>query len=155
MSSFIVRPETIRIDKTAEYPVRYAAFTNPCILFENVKGTELVHPRKGDKSNTSGNGGHEYAVYHEPFQNRAFPHIQDGIYAEIVSYQGIDYLVSCHATRPTRKREQDSLVERVKTYEEAKALVLAWIPVAQTWIREDPANWARSPINTVPLNEVG
>ena len=124
---------TIRIDTTTEYPVRYVAFTNPRILFEN-PDKSLVHSPKGDKSET--NGGREFAVYHSPIQNTVYSYLDDGVYAEIISFQGLSYLASVHATQPTRKREQKNDNERFPDYDTARQWLLQRIEAFELWVRE-------------------
>jgi len=101
---------------TREYPTRYIARDNPQTWVTNL--------------NPQYSGGFEFAVYHEPMQNQDWPHIQDGIYIEIVSYQGIDFLLSAHACKPDKSREQKALVKRFKTYTGAKRAAIRWLPKA-------------------------
>ena len=126
---------TIERRVTTEYPVRYEAFKTQKILFE-AQDTALVHPKKVDNSNTSGNGGREFAVYSNTFKLGSFGK-HYGVYGQIVSYQGIDYLVDIHAYKPKPTKpweEQDSVVQRVPTYEKALELMLTEIPKLERWV---------------------
>jgi len=104
------------------YPTRYTAFDNPKTW---VEAADL----------SVKDGGYEYAVYYEPMANREYPHITDGIYCEIVSYQGIDYLVNCSYTIPDKSREQGGVSKRFKDYHEARKFAQNWIPKAQEMIK--------------------
>jgi len=104
---------------TTKYPTRYAAFKSPRTWVEH--------------ANPEHRGGFEYAVYSDRMKNVDYPHLEDGIYIEIVSYQGIDYLLSCHATRPKKGREQLNFVQRYPEYHLAKTAALKWLPKAYSF----------------------
>lgn len=129
----VVTTKPIERKVTDEYPIRYAALYHPRILFEN-PDTALVHPKKGNfGSTTGGNGGREFAVYRNYYEIRKK---NFGVYGEIVSYQGIDYLVDLHAYKPIPQRpfeEQTGIVKRVPTYKEAIDLLLSEIPRLEKW----------------------
>lgn len=93
---------------TTEYPTRYEAFKNPRVLFEQ-KNTEL----------TSRHAGAEFAVYHEPVKNTAYPDIEDGLYASVCSFQGRYYLTEIHATQPWKGRKQSGDSEHFDKYADA------------------------------------
>jgi hypothetical protein len=115
--------QPILVIQTAEYPTRYVAFNTPGVLVEQ------THPPTG--------GGFELAVYTEPRINPDYPHLIDGIYAEIVIYQKIgNYLVSVHATMPNRGRRQNGCSQQVNFYVEAKTLLLKGIAEMQAWLKE-------------------
>jgi len=99
--------------QTTEYPTRYVAFDHP--------GEWVEHQTPEHR------GGYEFAVYYQPMPNEAYPTLTDGLYIEIVSYQGKDWLLSAHATRPDIHREQRSFVKRYPTYEIAKKHALNWL----------------------------
>lgn len=83
------------IRKTSTYPTRYAAFDNPRIFWinETIKHT----------------GGYEFAVFHAPMPNAAYPHITDGLYISVISYQGKQIMVDYHFTAPNSGRQQKGL----------------------------------------------
>jgi len=108
---------------TTLYPTRYVAFDQPRTWVEH--------------ANPEHQGGFEYAVYHDPMQNREYPHLKDGIYIEIVSYQGIDYLLDAHATRPIKGRPVLAKVERYPTFAEAKTEAMKWLPTAYEFCKAE------------------
>ncbi len=118
---------------TTEYPTRYEAFAHPKILFEQ-KDTALVNEKKHN------NGGREFAVYYEPVQKRDAPHLEDGIYAEICSFQGKQYLAEVHATQPEKGRRQQTAHKTFDKYADAVAWMLEEIPKAQVFIVRAPRN---------------
>lgn len=75
---------------TTEYPVRYVAFDNPGTLVINAS-------RKCE-------GGNEWAILTQTMTNRRYPHIEDGVYAEIHSFQHRDLTLDVYATTPTESR---------------------------------------------------
>ncbi|MDF2953059.1 MAG: hypothetical protein OD816_000304 [Thermodesulfobacterium sp.] len=79
-----------------EYPTRYVAFKYPktLILQKNIQYF----------------GGFEYAIYYYPVKNKTYPHLTDGLYAEMVSYQGKKYLVDITLTLPNEKRSSLDIV---------------------------------------------
>lgn len=108
--------------KTAEYPTRYVAFDNPQTF------VEAESPKDS--------GGFEWAVYSHRVKNKDYPQLTDGVFFEICSYQGKDYLVSGYATKPDKRRHGPAfaITQRCPTYQEAKAVALDWIPKAEAWI---------------------
>ena len=113
--------ETIETHQTEAYPTRYEAFDHPGVWVEH------RHPEH--------KGGYEFAVYHAPMPNTYYPSIVDGIYIEVVSYQGKDWLLSGQATRPDRGREQFNFIKRYPSYEAAKAEALRWLPQAEVFVQ--------------------
>jgi hypothetical protein len=113
--------------KTTEYPIRYSAFDCPRVLFV-AEGTSL----KDSMHNSQ--GGKELAAYHEPVQNRDYPALTDGIYAEICNFQGKQYLAMMHATQPWKGRAQKTEHQFFDDF----LLAIAWtedrIPVYQKFI---------------------
>lgn len=108
---------------TMEYPTRYEAFKNPRILFEQVN------------TNLAGNyAGREFAIYHEPVKNIAYPDIEDGLYAEVCSFQGRYYLASVHATQPWKGRKQSGDSKHFDKYVDAVGWLLEQIPKFQQFI---------------------
>lgn len=105
------------------YPTRYVAFENPKSWVEA-------------KDFSVRRGGYEYAAYIEPMQNTEYPHLTDGIYCQIVSYQGIDFMADCHYTIPNKERKQGDFVKRFTDYHEARKAVQNWIPQARDIITE-------------------
>jgi len=130
------RKREVKTMTTNEHVVRYVAWDNPKVLVESAN-TNLLHPKKGDNSNTSGDGGREICVYTHSIVNRSYPKLKDGLYASIVSYQGIDYLFETECAYPDFRRKQDTglrCVDRIKTYTEAKDRLLSWIVDAEDWL---------------------
>lgn len=115
-----------RVEKTDEYPTRYKAFDNPRVVWEQTT-IDSKH-----------SGGFEFAVYSNPMTNAHYSHIEDGIYASIVAYQNIDYLVDCNATCPDRFRQQTGVSKRYPTYELAKQAMLTWILQTEYWLKGQP-----------------
>jgi hypothetical protein len=112
----------VSIIKTKEYPIRYVAFDHFGALVEN------SHPRH--------DGGNEWAVFSELVQNKAYPHLTDGIYFEIVSYQGKALLLDATATRPDENRKQLRHTELFQTYEQAKRSALTWLEEARQFVAQ-------------------
>jgi len=98
---------------TTEYPTRYVAFKYPktLILQKNIQYF----------------GGFEYAIYYYPVKNKTYPHLTDGLYAEMVSYHGKKYLVDITLTLPNEKREQFRYCELFNDYETALQMLKAKI----------------------------
>lgn len=107
--------------KTTEYPTRHVAFQNPgvwCIA-----------------ENPINNPGFEYACYYEGITNETFPDLEDGIHAEVCSYQGKLFLADCCATRPDKSREQRALKRLCETHEAAKAACEEFIQGAKKFCK--------------------
>lgn len=113
---------------TDRYPVRYAAFESPGILWENPA-----------KRNDCG----ECAVYRQPQPNLDYPHLTDGIYAEVHSGWGGAFLFSGHYHSPNFARTQRGKVRRHATYEDALADLLEFIPEAEGWLKKALENHRR------------
>ena len=106
--------------QTMEYPTRYMAFDNPCVLVEAQDAKRRCVM--------------EWAVYHEPMKNRHYPHLEDGIYAEIIQARGsLRFVVDFHVTRPDRSREQSGIAKFVESYEAGKRLFGEWLPTARAF----------------------
>jgi len=105
----------MQIIRTDNYPIRYVAFDNPRAFVINAK----VEHR----------GGYELAVYHAPMVNAAYPHLTDGVYISVFSYQGKEIILSYHFTAPNRTRRQKNKTEKFANdqYQDAirRALQLA------------------------------
>lgn len=112
----------IKTIKTNEYPTRYVAFKNPTYFVEN--------------ANPQNRGGYEFAVYYEPYQNQEYPHLTDGIYIEISSYQGKKILLDCHLTIPNKNRQQKGFTKLYNSYKEAKQEAFKWLEEAHKFLQE-------------------
>ncbi len=82
---------------TDERITRYVAFDNQRTVVIN--------------ANTDFSGGFEKAVYSERVKNKDYD-LVDGIYGEVVSYQGKDWLVDVTLIMPARGRKQCRHVQR-------------------------------------------
>ena len=106
----------MQIIKTDKYPTRYTAFDNPRAFVINSK-PDLYRP------------GCELAVYHAPMVNAAYPHLTDGVYISVFSYQGKGIILDYHFTAPNRTRRQKNKTEKFANdqYQDAirRALQLA------------------------------
>ncbi len=109
--------------ETDRYPVRYVAFENPGTI---VKSAEV-----------NGRGGKEFMVYYEPRRNKVYPSFTDGIYGEISSYQGKDYLVDVHVTVPDGRREQQSWSKCFKNLDIAYEYFVAAINEAKKYLAQE------------------
>ena len=114
----------IRTELTTVYPTRYQAFEHPGVLWEAAERKER--------------GGFEAAVFYLPMPNAECPQFTDGVYAEIVSYQGRWWLADVRATRPSAARPQwgRRMPGRPTSYEAARAWLLQAIPEAVEWAEE-------------------
>jgi len=103
---------------TAEYPIRYVAKDN--------QQTWVEHKEPKHR------GGFEFAVYSQQVQNPVYSSLTDGIFIEVVSYQGDGrLLLSCHLTIPDAHRKQYNHVKICPTYQEAKAAAFLWLKKAK------------------------
>ena len=104
------------------YPLRYSAFGAPHILFV-AEVTDLKTTRS-----------RELAAYYEPIQNQDYPDLEDGIFAGIVNFQGIQYLAEVHATQPWKGRAQKNAHMFFADFNQAIAWLEAQIPIFQEFI---------------------
>lgn len=94
----------MQTETTAEYPTRYAAFDRAGVLFVAAKPEER--------------GGFEAAVYANLRQNARWPHIEDGVYVEVIGLakangKGVRaWLVDAHATLPDETRAQKRVLRQ-------------------------------------------
>jgi len=116
--------------KTNSYPTRYVAFHNPGVLVES------SHPKH--------DGGYEWTVFSERIQNKEYPHLTDGVYLEIVSYQGKALLVDGTATQPDKTRRQLRYTQLFQTYEQARSSALAWLDKAREFVAQNGDGRERS-----------
>lgn len=79
-------------ERATQYPTRYDAHDRPGIIFE--------HPQPKES------GGFEWAAFSDPMTNVHYPHLEDGVYASIYSFQDKRLAVEVHACRPDRGRAQ-------------------------------------------------
>ncbi len=116
----------MNVIETNKYPVRYVAFENPGTI---VKSENMTNDR----------GGREFVVYYEPHRNKEYPSLTDGIYGEISSYQGKDYLVDVYVTVPDERREQQYWFKRFKNLDSAYEYFVAAINEAKKYLaKEEP-----------------
>lgn len=90
---------------TDERITRYVAFDNQKTIVINAN-TEFI-------------GGFDKAVYSERVKNKKYEGIEDGIYGEIVSYQGIDWQLDISLTIPAKFRKQYRHVKRYSNLADA------------------------------------
>lgn len=80
----------------------------------------------------------ESGSYHEPITNRAWPHITDGVWAQVDRYQDERrFRVEVAAIRPDFDRHQFCLVRVVEGRDRAMALVRRTLRVAQAFIQQE------------------
>lgn len=93
---------------TDKYPVRYQAFD---------------HDREWWRSaEPKPEGGREWDVYHEGHPNLDCPHLVDGIYVSVSSYQDKDLLLDCSLTLPVQGRKQFGHQDRFPYSDRDKAM---------------------------------
>ncbi len=114
-----------------------AAWARGPVTRDEVTGTWFEGPpTEGDPS------GRIVLSYYGQIENQAFPHILDGIYAEVrreivspAPRNGrVTYWVDCQSTRLDWTRRQFNLGRRVESYDDGVALVLRWIRLAQAFL---------------------
>lgn len=114
-----------------------AAWARGPVARDELAGTWFEEPlAEGDPS------GRTVLSYYGLTPNQAFPHIQDGIYAEVrreivspAPKSGrVTYWVDCHATRLDWTRRQFGLGRRVESYDDGVAMILRWMRLAQAFL---------------------
>lgn len=111
---------------TTEHPLRYSAFENPRVLFL-AQETTLA----------GSTPGREFAAYYEPVRNVDYPFFDDGIYAEISSFQGKSYLAAIHATQPRKGRTQKTEHRFFYDFMQAVEWVEQHIPIYQDFCTQE------------------
>lgn len=108
---------------TMTYPTRYAAGQS--------QGEFVV------QADLRRQGGYEWAVLSHDMQNPVYPHIVDGIYISISSYQTSHLILDCHASAPTRTRPQKNYSQKFAYEDFSKALSAgeAWYKEALAWLQ--------------------
>ena len=108
---------------TTECPLRYSAFEHPRVLFV-AQDTALATTKS-----------RELAAYHEPMQNTNYPDLKDGIYAQIMNFQGRSYLAELHATQPWKGRAQKTEHKFFDDFTQAVSWIEEQIPIYRAYCR--------------------
>ncbi len=106
---------------TSEHPIRYSAFEHPRVLFV-----------AQDVALTSSKG-RELTAYHEPILNKDYPALEDGVYAQIMNFQGRSYLAEMHATQPWKGRAQKTEHKFFDDFAPALVWIEEQIPIYQAF----------------------
>jgi hypothetical protein len=106
------------------------------VLVVNKREVDAFDAQAGWASKRLAEGGTVYAYFFERFQNLHYPNIYEYIHAEIVSYQGLYFLIDSDAFTPDVNRKQRSFQETAMELDTAFRYIAEWLPKQREYVQE-------------------